>query len=202
MPLPCVTSAEKQVEPTAVLEALLFLSGQPMTCKDICSHTGWEEEQVERIAQGLENMLQDRRCGLMILRVAGGYQLVTKPVLHESVQWTRTGLTELTPPAMEVLSIVAFKQPVTRADIEKLRGVSSERVLGTLVQEGLVAELGRKESPGRPILYGTTAYFLECIGMDSLTDLEKHMPPLQEAVSEKVEPFTEDTNGTVTKSDE
>ncbi|MDU3112983.1 MAG: SMC-Scp complex subunit ScpB, partial [Megasphaera sp.] len=66
---------------------------------------------------------------------------------------------------------VAFKQPVTRADIEKLRGVSSERALTSLVQQGLVVDLGRKDSPGRPILYGTSAYFLECIGMDSLADL-------------------------------
>ena len=93
------------------------------------------------------------------------------PDLYDALQWVRTGKTELSPMALEVLAIVAFKQPVTRADIEKLRGVSSERVLTSLVQQGLVVDLGRKDSPGRPILYGTSAYFLECIGMDSLADL-------------------------------
>ena len=96
--------------------------------------------------------------------------------------------------ALEVFAIVAFKQPITRAEIEKLRGVSSERVLTSLVQQGLVVELGRKDSPGRPILYGTSAYFLESIGMDSLADLAGRMPA----------DITEDaTDGrTVTESDE
>lgn len=87
--------------------------------------------------------------------------------------------------ALEVLAIVAFKQPITRAEIEKLRGVSSERILTSLVQQGLVVDLGRKDSPGRPILYGTSAYFLECIGMDSLADLAAHIP---ESSTEALQP--------------
>lgn len=196
MPSPCDTSNLAGLEPTAVLEALLFLSGQPMKRQDISKHTGWSLAEIDQTAQELGDILARTNRGLAILRVAGGYQLVTKPALHEAIQWVRTGTTELTPMALEVLSIVAFKQPITRAEIEKLRGVSSERVLSTLIEEGLVTELGRKESPGRPILYGTTPYFLECIGMDSLADLGQSVPLA--ATTET----TEDRDGTVTESNE
>lgn len=171
IPLPYDTRQIDNREPTALLEALLFLSGDPMTEADISAHMGWSLEDVGKIAERLQHLLADQRRGLRLIRVAGGYQLVTRPDLHDALQWVRTGKTELSPMALEVLAIIAFKQPVTRADIEKIRGVSSERILTSLVQQGLVVDLGRKDSPGRPILYGTSAYFLECIGMDSLADL-------------------------------
>lgn len=139
----------------------------------------------------MARLLADQRRGLKVLRVAGGYQLVTRPELHDAIAWVRTAATALTPMALEVLAIVAFKQPVTRADVEKIRGVSSERLMASLVQQGLIVELGRKDSPGRPILYGTSAYFLECMGMDSLDDLAGHIPVQQE-----------DTNGQATESHE
>ncbi|MCH4178237.1 MAG: SMC-Scp complex subunit ScpB [Megasphaera sp.] len=178
--LPYDIHSKDDHEPTAVLEALLFLSGQPMKVSDICEHTGWTVERTNATAKQLETVLADLRSGLTLIHVAGGYQLVTKPELHESVQWVRTDTTELTPMGLEVLAIVAFKQPVTRAEIEKLRGVSSERILTGLIQEGLIIDLGRKDSPGRPILYGTSTYFLECIGMNSLDELAEHVPVLTE----------------------
>ncbi len=208
MPLPCDISRQTAPEPAAVLEALLFLSGKPMKLADICEHTGWTAAEAETAADGLSAILDGGR-GLMLLRVAGGYQLVTRPELYEQVRWVHTGTTELSPMAMEVLAIVAFKQPVTRADIEKLRGVSSERILASLIQQGLVVDLGRKESPGRPIIYGTSPYFLECIGMDSLADLAGHIPPeIQNAGSAGTtetgaeEETWEDTDGTVTEGHE
>lgn len=211
MPSPCDTHQIKELEPAAVLEALLFLSGQPMKLAEIAAHTGWSIEQVQRTAHELQTILSAENHGLTVLRVAGGYQLVTKSPLFEKIQWVRTGTTELSSMALEVLAIVAFKQPITRAEIEKLRGVSSERILASLVQQGLVIDLGRRESLGRPILYGTSAYFLECIGMDSLADLAAHIPescadeiqPTQltlELDSEKV--HKGETNGKVTESNE
>lgn len=194
IPLPYDTRQTDTIEPTALLEALLFLSGDPMTVTAICAHTGWTQAETEATADRLQHLLSSQRRGIVLIRVAGGFQLVTRPDLHDALQWVRTGTTELSSMALEVLAIVAFKQPITRAEIEKLRGVSSERVLTSLVQQGLVVELGRKDSPGRPILYGTSAYFLECIGMDSLAGLAGHMPA----------DITEDaTDGrTVTESDE
>lgn len=185
MPSPCDTHQIENMEPTAVLEALLFLSGQPMKISEIAAHTGWSPGRIQQIAKELETFLAADGHGLTVLRVAGGYQLVTKPRLFEAIQWVRTGTTELSPMALEALAIVAFKQPITRAEIEKLRGVSSERILTSLVQQGLVVDLGRKDSPGRPILYGTSAYFLECIGMDSLADLAAHIP---ESSTEALQP--------------
>lgn len=151
-----------------------------MNKKTIAEHTGWTEDKIDAAAAELETLLADPRQGLQLLSVAGGYQLVTKPALHEAIHWLRPGASSLSPVALEVLAIVAFKQPITRAEIEKLRGVSSERVLSSLVQQGLVVDLGRKDSPGRPILYGTSAYFLECIGLDSLADLAGHVPEITE----------------------
>ena len=152
IPLPYDTRQTDTLEPTALLEALLFLSGDPMTVTAICAHTGWTQAETEETASRLQHLLSSQRRGLVLIRVAGGYQLVTRPDLHEALQWVRTGTTELSSMALEVLSIVAFKQPITRAEIEKLRGVSSERVLTSLVQQGLVVELGRKDSPG-PVSY-------------------------------------------------
>lgn len=197
MPLPCDTPARAH-KPEALLEALLFLSGQPMTAADICAHMGWSRSDVELAAAALQQSLEGR--GLMLIRVAGGYQLVTRPDLYDAVKWVRTGAEELSPMALEVLAIVAFKQPVTRADIEKLRGVSSERILSSLLQQGLIVDLGRKDSPGRPIMYGTSAYFLECMGMDSLEELAGHMPP--ELAAPAREDIQEDTDGKATESNE
>lgn len=176
MPSPCDMSPKTVHEPTAILEALLFLSGEPLSLDDICAHTGWTAEMTIKTANTLEGLLQDQRRGIMVISVAGGYQLATRPELFNQVQWVHKTTTELSPMALEVLAIVAFKQPVTRADIEKIRGVSSDRLITNLLQQELIKELGRKDSPGRPILYGTSAYFLECIGMDSLAELAEKIP--------------------------
>jgi segregation and condensation protein B len=178
MPLPCDVVQEdgQGLEPAAVLEALLFLSGEPMAAAGICEHTGWDSEQLAAAVAVLEERLRSPYSGLSLLRVSGGYQLVTKEVLHDTVKWVRTGPVQLTPMALEVLAIIAFKQPVTRAEVEKLRGVSSERIINTLLQQDLISDLGRKDSPGRPIIYGTSPYFLECLGMDSLDELARSIP--------------------------
>ncbi len=205
MPLPCDTFPNGMPEKEALLEAILFLSGRPVKTADICARTGWSSDDVRAAAAGLERSLDERR-GVMLLRVAGGYQLATRPELYEAVSWVRSGTEELSPMAMEVLAIVAFKQPVTRAEIEKLRGVSSERILSTLIQQGLVVDLGRKDSPGRPILYGTSSYFLECIAMDSIDDLADCLPAeLRESENggEEIQKMIrEDMNGTTAKSNE
>lgn len=85
-----------------------------MTEADISAHLGWPVEDVGKIAERLQHVLEDQRRGLRLIRVAGGYQLVTRPDLYDALQWVRTGKTELSPMALEVLAIVAFKQPVTR----------------------------------------------------------------------------------------
>ncbi|MGE1062582.1 SMC-Scp complex subunit ScpB [Megasphaera paucivorans] len=176
IPLPYDLFQKEKHEPTAVMEALLFLSGQPMSIADLCEHTGWTETEVTSIAETLRQLLSDQNRGIMLIRVSGGYQLVTKPELHDMIKWVRTGHSQLSPMALEVLAIIAFKQPVTRAEVEKIRGVSSERIMYSLMQQGLIVDLGRKDSPGRPIIYGTSPYFLECLGMNSLAELAGQVP--------------------------
>ena len=163
-------------EDTALLEGLLFLSGRPMSTDDISIHMQWPRKRVEAAAASLERRLAEDISGISLMRFAGGYQLATKGELYEKLHWRRESVKELSPAAMEVLAIVAFKQPVTRAEVEKIRGVSSERLMAVLLQQDLIADLGRKDSPGRPILYGTSPYFLECLGIDSIEDLAQHMP--------------------------
>ena len=183
MPSPCDIHQVEKMEPTAVLEALLFLSGQPMKTTEIAAHTGWKPEKIQRTAQELETSLAAADHGLTVLRVAGGYQLVTKPRLFEAIQWVRTGTTELSPMALEVLAIVAFKQPVTRAEMEAIRGVKVDGVLNTLLDLGLVAEAGRKKALGNPILYATTEKFLMVFGLNSLEEL----PPLETKPEDEAE---------------
>jgi len=129
------------------------------------------EAALEQLARRLE-----AGRALELRRVAGGWQMVTRPE-HAAVV-SRLGpvrRVQLSGPALEVLAIVAYRQPVTRVEIEAVRGVNCERTLRTLLEYGLIAEVGRKEAPGRPILYGTTDRFLETFGLDDLSDL----PPLE-----------------------
>ncbi|MPN64529.1 Segregation and condensation protein B [bioreactor metagenome] len=110
--------------------------------------------------------------GVTIIEVAGGYQMCTKPELMPIVE-KLAGVqeTRLSSAAMETLSIVAFRQPITKQEIENIRGVKVDKVLVTLLDRGLINEVGRKEALGRPILYGTTNDFLKCFGLKSLQDL-------------------------------
>jgi segregation and condensation protein B len=179
-----------------------------MSVAAICEHTGWNETEVTTVADTLTKLLANQNRGLTVIPVSGGYQMVTKPELHDTVNWVRTGNSQLTPMALEVLAIIAFKQPVTRAEVEKIRGVSSERIMYTLMQQGLIVDLGRKDSPGRPIMYGTSEYFLECLGMNSLAELARQVPP-QESVTVVTEDRlnedelpTEDIDGTTTESNQ
>ena len=116
--------------------------------------------------------LTSEGSGLTVQKVAGGYQLVTRPEAYATVErLSQVTDRHLSAPTMETLSIIAFKQPITKPEIEQLRGVRVERALAKLLELGLICELGRKQVIGRPILYGTTATFLRCFGLDSLDDL-------------------------------
>ena len=194
--LPYELQEDKKERKTAILEALLFLSGQPLTGQEIVAHTGWTMEQVIQVARELQRELQIQQRGIILINVAGGYQLATDPTLYEQIHWVKKETKELSTVAMEVLAIVAFKQPITRVEIEQIRGVSSERILGTLIHQGLIVDLGRKEVTGRPIMYGTSPYFLECLGINSVDELVA-------SVNMTLQKETrEDMDGTITQGDE
>ena len=159
------------------VEALLFVSGDPITIHKIAQILEIPEEHIESLLEQLiQDMTEDSR-GLTIVKVADGYQLCTKPELSEVLE--KLGQVQdnkLSLAAMETLSIIAFKQPITKLEIESIRGVKVDRVLATLNERQMIKEIGRKEAIGRPILYGTTEVFLKCFGLNGLQDL----PPLAE----------------------
>ena len=131
-----------------------------------------------------QETLEERKSGLMLHRVAGGFQLVTRPECHAYVQkLTEVQDRKLSTPALETLSIIAFKQPITKQEIEHIRGVRVERALQKLLEMELVEEVGRKPVIGRPILYGTTDVFLKCFGLNALSDLPA-LPALEEVAEE------------------
>lgn len=158
------------------LEALLFVSDEPLTSAVIAQVLEIDRATVERLCEELSRAYGEAGSGLVLRSVAGGWQLSTSPeaapVIERYVLASRH--TRLTKAALETLAIVAYKQPVTRHQISSIRGVNSEGVLRALVDRGLVAEVGREEGPGRPMLYGTTPEFLERLGLPSLSAL----PPL------------------------
>ena len=153
----------------------MFAAGEPLSIKRIAEILQTETETVERLIALLEEDYQSKNRGICIRRVAGGYQLVTKPDFDNLIrQLVSQQELKLSSAAMETLAIIAFKQPVTRSEIEAIRGVKVDGVVNTLLDVGLICEAGRKDSIGKPILYGTTELFLTTFGFYSLEDL----PPL------------------------
>jgi segregation and condensation protein B len=161
----------------AQIESLLFVAGEPVSCGRLAAVLQAADEQVEVALAELEAEYEGR--GFRLQRKGDRAQLVTAPEAAEAVR-VFLGLelsSKISPAALETLAIVAYRQPVTRAEIESVRGVSSDSVLRTLVNRGLVEEQGRLEQVGRPIIYATTFEFLQQFGLTSLEQL----PPLAPA---------------------
>jgi segregation and condensation protein B len=159
----------------AIAEALIFASSEPISAKTMAAIIGVNEHTLKQMISDLMEDYQQKQCGIQIVEVANGYQFATNPeyaVYIEKLQKMPRNI-GLSQAAIETLAIVAYKQPITKAEIEALRGVSIESSLATLVDKGLIEEAGRKESPGRPILYGTTKRFLKYFGLKDLNELPK-----------------------------
>jgi segregation and condensation protein B len=166
-------------ELVAVLEALLFVSGEPLPLARLTTVIGAvSKAEVEQALNLLSQQLAQDGRGIQLVKLAGGYRLVTKP---DYAPWLKRldkakAAQKLSRSALESLAIIAYKQPLVRAEIEEIRGVETSGVLRTLLERKLVRIVGRKEVPGRPIMYGTTKFFLEHFGLQDLTQL----PPLRE----------------------
>lgn len=159
-----------------VVEALLFICDKPLVIGSIQEVLEGVEAQAIKAAAGeLRNEYSSRHSGLSINEVAGGYQMSTSPECAQYVKkyYKARHKEKLSGPALETLAIVAYKQPVTRLDIESIRGVNVDGVVASLLEKGLVRIAGRKEVIGRPFVYGTTRQFLEYFGLKSLQDLPK-----------------------------
>lgn len=157
-----------------ILEAVLFAAGDPVPVDQLRRILDMGEGAVEDLALQLSDALAERGSGLTLRKVAGGYQMVTRPEYFFAVKkLAQVTDRKLSAPTMETLSIIAFRQPITKQEIEQIRGVRIERALAKLIELELVSEQGRKQVLGRPILYGTTDTFLRCFGLDSLEDLPR-----------------------------
>lgn len=160
----------------SAIEAILFASGEPVSASRLAEVLELNEETVCCLAEDLKNEINIRAGGIMMVQLDDQYQLCTRKAYAEYV---RRALdirrnTPLSQAAMEVLAIVAYNQPVTKAFVEQVRGVDCAAVIQGLMQKNLIEEKGRLELPGRPLLYGTTPVFLRCFNVSKLDEL----PPL------------------------
>ena len=156
-----------------VLECLLFVASEPVTPRQVGEVLDLEETTAAAALEDLR-LRYPGGGGLHVVRVAGGYQLRTRPEFASMVAaFLRPAAQKLSRQALETLAIIAYEQPVTLPEIEALRGVQSDGVVKTLVEKELVREAGRKDAPGRPILYRTTDHFLKHFGLADLNELPK-----------------------------
>ena len=157
----------------AILEALLFVAEEPLPLPKLQEVLAdGQPSQTEASLRELSLRLEEDGRGLMVQEVAGGFRLTTRPETHAWVQkLQQVKPARLSRPALETLAIVAYRQPITRAEIEAIRGVAVDGVMRTLLERGLVRMMGRKAEAGRPMLYGTSAQFLEQFGLKNLGDL-------------------------------
>lgn len=156
-----------------IIESLLFVAQEPLTVdrlKKILNHA--ETKEIRTALQDIETEFDARKGGFYLHRVAGGYQVRSRP---EYSDWIKRLLQpkpfRLSKAALETLATIAYKQPIIRSDVEHVRGVDCGGVLKVLLERGFIRVMGRKEIPGRPLIYGTTKRFLEVFGLETLKDL-------------------------------
>ncbi|RJQ44398.1 MAG: SMC-Scp complex subunit ScpB [Nitrospiraceae bacterium] len=165
-------------EAKSVIESLLFIAGEPLSLDALKNILEIDRGEIERLVRELVNDYTLNNTGLLVAEVAEGVQMVTNPAC---APWVKKLLSTAVPaklsqPSLETLAIIAYKQPIIKAEIEAIRGVNSDGVVKTLLDRKLVKILGRKEVPGRPLMYGTTKEFLQYFGLKDLSE----MPTLKE----------------------
>ncbi|HOB20389.1 MAG TPA: SMC-Scp complex subunit ScpB [Candidatus Atribacteria bacterium] len=160
----------------AIAESILFVSGEPVELKDLADLLGIDQRKAKKLMESMTDCFNFERRGLQIIALNGKYQLATRPEHSEHIEkfiGQERGQT-LSQAALETLAIIAYKQPITKSEVDAIRGVKSDHTISVLINRGYICETGRKDSPGRPILYGTTDLFLRNFGLNSLKDL----PPI------------------------
>ncbi|MGG7176098.1 SMC-Scp complex subunit ScpB [Clostridium paraputrificum] len=157
----------------AVIEAMLFVSGEPLTLRELAINLEATPKYLEGVLNEMISDYESESRGIKLILVNGGYQLVTKAQHSDYVQklLKKNKRQSLSQASLESLAIVAYKQPITRIDIDEIRGVKSDSALQKLIEKELIREVGRLEVPGRPILYGTTEEFLRQFGLQDLKEL-------------------------------
>lgn len=168
-------------EMQAAAEAMLFACGEPLEIDRIAEILGIDAENAESLVLNIAAKYDDTNSGIRVVKMDKKYQICTRKEFAEQVRdiLDMKKNAPLSQAAFEVLAVVAYNQPITKAYIEQVRGVDCSGVISTLCQKGLIEEVGRLELPGRPLIYGTTAEFLKCFCINSLDDLPD-IPELNE----------------------
>lgn len=160
---------------TALCETILFLESEPLTVKVLSNKAQLSEEVVEKCIEKLKEKYNAEDSGIELTMVTGGWCITPKKeyweVLKEFYGSKRDG--RLSKSAMETLAIIAYSQPITRAEVEQLRGVGVDNMIRLLIERNLIKEVGKKEVPGRPTLFGTTKEFLKLFHLNSISELPK-----------------------------
>ena len=159
-----------------VIEALLFASDRPLMLeqiKDVLDN--FTTDEIRKCIEELKDEYEKANRGIRVIEIAGGFQMITAPVFSSFLRKLYKGrrVERLSTPALETLAIIAYKQPVTRLEIESIRNVNVDGMIKTFLEKGLIRITGRKKAPGRPKVYGTTRQFLEHFGLKSLDELPK-----------------------------
>ncbi len=162
----------------AAVEAILFTMGEAVECSRIAAAVGHDEETVRKVIRHMCDKYAEEEHGIQIIELDGSFQMCTKREMYDTITKIATAPKKyvLTDVLLETLSIIAYKQPVTKAGIEAIRGVNCDHSVNKLVEYELVTELGRLDAPGKPILFGTTESFLRNFGIKSLDELPNLEP--------------------------
>ena len=184
-------SVEKKTEKELLgaVEAILFAMGESVSLSKIASAIGKDETEAKRLLEELKKQYQKKERGIQLIELEDSYQLCTKPELYDYLiqvakQPKKHVLTDV---LLETRAIVAYKQPVTKIEIEKIRGVKSDHAVNKLVEYDLVCEVGRLDAPGKPLLFGTTEEFLRRFGVQSVEELPSIAPEQLEDFKEEAE---------------
>ena len=160
----------------AAVEAVLFVAEKPVSAGELAKATGASRREVESALAALES--ERAASGLRLQQDGDEWRLVTAPEAASAVSaYLGADRLRISQAALETLSVIAYRQPATRADVEHVRGVNCDQTIDTLLQRRLIEEVGRAARPGRPILYGTTWEFLECFGLRSIDELPRVLTP-------------------------
>lgn len=186
---------EKKYE--AIVEAILFTMGESVELERIAKTLELDTERTKKIIEHLMQRYEDDGVGVKIMELDGSYQMCTKGEMYEYLvkiakQPKKHVLTDV---LLETLSIIAYKQPITKVEVEGIRGVSCDYAINKLLEYDLIKELGRKDAPGRPILFGTTEQFLRSFGVKNLTELPSINTVQVEEFKEEAEAEVDDRLG-------
>ena len=170
----------------SIIESLIFTAESALSTDRICELLNeFERDEIKAALAGMAAFHQERAGGFDLVEVAGGWQFRTRPAYHSYItRHIKTRVAKFSQSALETLAIIAYRQPITRAEVEHLRGVDCGGVLKSLLEKHLVRILGKKDIPGRPLIYGTSKEFLEIFGLKDL----KSLPTLREIQSLDVVP--------------